>query len=99
MIDKTFQNSVSLPDDQKQRVCSWLNARLADTLDLKMQAKHAHWNVKGRAFYALHLLFDQIAEHLEAASDLLAERITALGHVAAGTVRQVALNTALPEYP
>jgi DNA-binding ferritin-like protein len=31
-----------------------LNARLADTIDLRLQTKQAHWNVKGPNFVALH---------------------------------------------
>jgi DNA-binding ferritin-like protein len=27
--------------------------------------KHAHWNVKGPSFIALHELFDQVAEHVD----------------------------------
>jgi len=49
------------------------------------QAKIAHWNVKGEDLYQLHLLFDSIAEHVEDAIDLIAERVTALGGRANGT--------------
>ncbi len=35
-----------------------LNQQLADGLDLALQAKQAHWNVKGPNFIALHELFD-----------------------------------------
>jgi starvation-inducible DNA-binding protein len=75
-----------------------LNARLADTLDLKLQTKHAHWNVKGPQFQQLHELFDAIATRLEEHSDLIAERITALGGTAHGTARQVAAASTLAEY-
>ena len=75
-----------------------LNARLADTIDLKTQSKYAHWNVRGRDFLPLHHLFDQIAGHLEAAADTIAERIAALGGTAKGTARLVAEHSMLEEY-
>jgi DNA-binding ferritin-like protein len=42
-----------------------LNRALASSIDLSMQAKHAHWNVKSRAFVDLHQLFDRIADHAD----------------------------------
>ena len=59
--------------------------------------KWAHWNVKGKDFYQLHLLFDSIAEHLEDHIDTIAERITALGGVAHGTVRETAAKSRIKE--
>jgi len=38
------------------------NQGLADAVDLQMQLKQAHWNVKGPHFIGLHELFDQIDE-------------------------------------
>jgi starvation-inducible DNA-binding protein len=95
----TFPTSVAIPEDRRVRVIQILNARLADSVDLKTQAKQAHWNVKGMAFYELHLLFDSVAGHLDDAADLLAERVTALGGVAEGTARQTAAKSSIPEYP
>ncbi len=93
-----FRSSVSIPEDNRKKLIKLLNARLADAFDLQSQTKFAHWNVKGNDFYQLHLLFDQIAEHLEEAADLLAERITALGGRANGTARQAAASSSIPEY-
>ena len=76
-----------------------LNQSLADTLDLYTQVKQAHWNVKGKDFYQLHLLFDEIAGEIEPFVDLLAERVTLLGGYATGTARMAAQTSALPEYP
>jgi starvation-inducible DNA-binding protein len=76
-----------------------LNGRLADAIDLGTQAKQAHWNVKGPNFIALHELFDQVAEHVEDHIDTLAERITALGGTANGTIAAVSRTTSLKPYP
>lgn len=93
-----FNSSISIPEDKRAKLIAILNARLADTIDVQYQAKFAHWNVKGKDFYQLHLLFDTIAEHLEEAADSLAERVTALGGRANGTIRQAATASSVPEY-
>lgn len=65
--ERLFPSSIDLPEPARHQVVDVLNARLADSLDLKTQVKFAHWNVKGMHFHQLHLLFDTIAEHLERA--------------------------------
>ena len=91
------KNDLSL--DIRTRTAALLNQRLADAIDLGTQVKQAHWNVKGASFIALHELFDQVAEHVEDQVDLLAERITALGGVALGTVEVVSRTSSLRAYP
>ena len=54
---------------------------------------------KGPNFIALHELFDKVAEAAEEFIDLLAERVTALGGVAEGTIEAAAGHSALPSYP
>lgn len=88
-----------LANGTRKEVVEILNARLADVIDLKTQAKQAHWNVKGVHFIGLHELFDQVSIAAEAHTDLIAERITALGGTAFGTARVVAKNSTLSEYP
>src|SRR5207237_569508 len=72
---------------------------LANISDLYSQTKHAHWNVKGPSFWGLHKMFDHLAEGLEKHIDVVAERITALGGVAHGTVRMAAANSGLEDFP
>ncbi len=88
-----------LAKGKREKVIEHLNARLADAIDLKTQAKQAHWNVKGPHFIGLHELFDQVAVAVEAHVDLIAERVTALGGTAMGTARVVAQKSTLSEYP
>lgn len=89
----------SLPEKNRLEMAALLQARLADTIDLMLQAKQAHWNVKGLHFFSLHGVFDKV--HADAAGymDLIAERIVQLGAVAQGTVRAAAKATGLPEHP
>jgi starvation-inducible DNA-binding protein len=76
-----------------------INQRLADVIDLQLQLKQAHWNVKGPHFIGLHELFDKIAEEIEDYVDMIAERIVQLGGIAQGTVRVAAARSRLEEYP
>ena len=88
-----------LSEGTRKKVAGYLNERLADAIDLGAQTKHAHWNVKGPHFIALHELFDKVAESVEDHVDDLAERITALGGTAYGTLKSAARSTSLKPYP
>ena len=91
------QNDLSVPT--RGMVVAILNARLADSIDLTLHAKQAHWNVKGPQFMQLHELFDQVADAAREAADLIAERAVQLGGVADGTIQGVAKHTTLKAYP
>src|SRR5215217_9242588 len=88
-----------LAPDVRTRVSQLLNSRLASAIDLYLQTKHAHWNVKGPSFIALHELFDKLGEELEEHIDEIAERAVALGGVAEGTTNIVIERTQLAKYP
>jgi starvation-inducible DNA-binding protein len=90
---------IDLPAKARAKVIDLLNARLADALDLQLQCKQAHWNVKGPSFIALHELFDRIAGDVGVNVDDMAERITALCGVAAGTVQAISGRSKLDAYP
>ncbi|MCU1287991.1 MAG: DNA-binding protein starvation-inducible [Acidobacteria bacterium] len=90
---------IDLARDTREKIIETLNSRLADAIDLKYQAKQAHWNVKGRNFIGLHELFDQVSTEVETYVDNIAERVTILGGTALGTVRVAAHKTSLSEYP
>jgi starvation-inducible DNA-binding protein len=56
---------IDLAKGKREKIIELLNQSLADAMDLKSQAKQAHWNVKGPSFIALHELFDQVATEVE----------------------------------
>lgn len=94
-----YPTRIDIAADVREKVVAILNESLAATLDLKTQTKQAHWNVKGKDFYQLHELFDEMAGELEEYVDMVAERITALGGTALGTARMAADHSILKEYP
>lgn len=99
MTKKTFKTHVSLDAEVRNQMIEVLNQQLADSLDLYSQSKQAHWNVKGMHFFTLHELFDNVAESVIELVDMIAERVTALGGEALGTVRMSAAQSSLPEFP
>ena len=96
---RTFRTHIEIPAEKRAQLIDHLNQSLANSFDLLSQTKQAHWNVKGKDFYQLHLLFDMIAGELVEFVDLFAERVTSLGGYATGTARMAAANSELPEYP
>ena len=88
-----------LSADRRATLAQLLNDRLADLIDLQLQAKQAHWNVKGPNFIALHELFDGVNEEISDFVDTTAERIVTLGGTAEGTLAAVSKRTRLAAYP
>jgi len=94
-----YETENDIPEQRRSELNVLMNQRLADAVDLQMQMKQAHWNVKGPHFIGLHELFDQIDEAVEGYVDLVAERIVQLGGIAEGTARVAAERSRLEEYP
>ena len=94
-----YQTENDLPLKKRTELNALMNQRLASAVDLQLQMKQAHWNVKGPSFIGLHELFDKVDEAVEGYVDMIAERIVQLGGIAEGTVRVASSRSRLPEYP
>ncbi len=94
-----YETENDIPKAARSELNALINQRLADVIDLQMQLKQAHWNIKGPHFIGLHELFDKIAEDVETYVDEIAERAVQLGGIAQGTVRTAASRSRLEEYP
>ena len=79
----------SLSEAVRTKSIALLGRNLALSIDLALQTKQAHWNVKGPNFIALHELFDKVSDEVREFVDLIAERITTLGGTAEGTLQAV----------
>jgi starvation-inducible DNA-binding protein len=99
MSNKLHPTANSLSAKTRAQSVALLNQALADLSDLYSQTKQAHWNVRGKKFIMLHELFDKLAGEVEEHLDTIAERATALGGTAHGTVRMAAASSKLPEFP
>ena len=96
---KMYETENDISVQRRSELNALMNQRLASAVDLQMQLKQAHWNVKGPSFIGLHELFDKIDEAVESYVDMIAERIVQLGGIAEGTVRVAASRSRLREYP
>jgi starvation-inducible DNA-binding protein len=94
-----YETSNDLSLATRRSLSEVLNEQLADAIDLHLQAKQAHWNIKGPNFVGLHELFDRIAAQARDYADEIAERAVALGAVARGTLQAVSGQSQLREYP
>src|SRR2546426_11255036 len=99
MKTKLHPTKNDLREKTRRAMVELLNQQLADVLDLGLQAKQAHWNVKGPNFIGLHELFDKVAEQVEEFTDDIAERAVELGGVALGTIEVVSKHSRLAAYP
>jgi starvation-inducible DNA-binding protein len=95
-VGQRFQTRSYLSDAVRETSVQRLNRALADTIVLHRQVQYAHWNVKGMGFFALHELFEDIADVLADHVDDVAERITSLGWQAMGTTSIAASTSQIP---
>ena len=63
-----------------------LNALLADLFTLHLKTKNFHWHVSGPQFRDYHLMFDEQADQIFNALDIIAERVRKVG---GSTIRSV----------
>jgi starvation-inducible DNA-binding protein len=65
-----------------------LSVALASTYNLYLKTQGFHWNNVGPLFYSLHKLSEDQYQELAEATDTLAERIRAFGHIAPASFSQ-----------
>ncbi|MCA0042243.1 Dps family protein [Celeribacter litoreus] len=95
MLSDTEPHSVA--DESVQNVASGLEKVLSDTYSLLIKTHVYHWNVTGPLFHSLHTLTEEQYQDLFAATDTLAERIRALGHLAPNAFKDVVESKAIGE--
>lgn len=91
--------AAALSIDRRLSAAGIVQELLIDMIDLSLQGKQAHWNLRGGMFRDLHLLLDELVEEAGNAADRLAERCLALGVAADGRVTALAQGTHLEPFP
>jgi starvation-inducible DNA-binding protein len=74
-----------------------LNGLLADVFALYIKTKNFHWHVSGPHFRDYHLLLDDQAAQIFAATDVIAERVRKIGGTTLRSVGQIAKMTRIPD--
>ncbi len=65
--------------ESRQAVGEALHTLLADLYAVFVMTENLHWNLTGKEFFALHIMFEKQYQALHEAIDEVAERIRALG--------------------
>lgn len=85
---------LATPSDLKSNavrdIAGALNLLLADTFALYMKTKNFHWHVSGPHFRDYHLLLDEQAAQIFAATDDMAERARKIGGTTLRSVGHIA---------
>ena len=68
-----------LTPQESQAVTEALNPLIADLFALDVKTKNFHWHLAGSHFRDYHLLFDEHADQIFSAIDILAERVRRVG--------------------
>ncbi|MEM9734487.1 MAG: DNA starvation/stationary phase protection protein [Pseudomonadota bacterium] len=74
--------SLGIGQDNREQISHGLSHVLADTYSLLIKTHIYHWNVVGPLFYSLHQMMEEQYNDLFEATDVLAERVRALGFLA-----------------
>ena len=88
---------INIDENNRSELAIILNSTLTKLIDLSLSTKHAHWNLRGSNFYALHKLFDDLYEKLPPLIDDVAERISTLGYIAEGRLKNLSAQDKLSE--
>ena len=89
--------NIGINPTDRENVADHLKRLLADTYTLYLQTHNFHWNVTGKQFRELHLMFEEHYTELAEAVDELAERIRTLGAPAPGTYKAFAELSSIEE--
>jgi starvation-inducible DNA-binding protein len=86
-----------LSDDAVREVSAALNALLADTFALYVKTKNFHWHVSGPHFRDYHLLLDEQATQIFAATDDMAERVRKIGGVTLRSIGDISRHQSIKD--
>ena len=92
-----MQIDIGISTDDRKQIAEGLSRLLADTYTVYLKTHNFHWNVTGPMFQTLHLLFETQYNELWMATDLIAERIRALGFPAPGTYAEFGKLTSIKD--
>jgi starvation-inducible DNA-binding protein len=88
-----------LTPEQADEVVAILQARLTVLNELHLLLKHAHWNVTGPGFIAVHEMIDPQVDEVRAMADTVAERIATLGGTPNGIAAAATINYTVGRAP
>lgn len=91
--------NIGIDRQDRAAIAEGLSRVLADTYTLYLTTHNFHWNVTGPHFNSLHAMFMNQYTELWGSTDVLAERIRALGHYAPGSYAEFSKIATVPDVP
>jgi starvation-inducible DNA-binding protein len=91
--------NIGIERQDRAAIAEGLSRVLADTYTLYLTTHNFHWNVTGPHFNSLHAMFMTQYTELWTATDVIAERIRALGHYAPGSYAEFGKIATVPDAP
>ena len=91
--------NIGISDKDRAAIAQGLSRLLADTYTLYLTTHNFHWNVTGPMFNTLHTMFMGQYTELWNSTDVIAERIRALGHYAPGSYAEFSKIATVPDVP
>lgn len=88
-----------LNETQRSEIVRSLQPIQVAAIELYLQLKNAHWNVRGAGFAGLHSLFDEASRDAVEIADSLAERVSILGGEPIATAQKLSAVTYLADAP
>jgi len=89
-------NSIGLSAEKSETLSKELNVLLASFQRYYQNLRGIHWNIKGKAFFDLHVKFEELYNDANTKVDLIAERILTLGEVPLHTFEDYIENAKVP---
>ncbi|MBV7299263.1 Dps family protein [Enterovibrio paralichthyis] len=89
--------NIGIKEQDRIAIAEGLKRLLADSYTLYLQTHNFHWNVTGKQFRELHVMFEEHYNEMALAVDEVAERIRTLGLAAPGTYKAFAELSAIKE--
>jgi len=91
--------NIGIERQDRAAIAEGLSRVLADTYTLYLTTHNFHWNVTGPHFNSLHAMFMAQYTELWGSTDVIAERIRALGHYAPGSYAEFSKIATVPDVP
>jgi starvation-inducible DNA-binding protein len=91
--------NIGIEREDRAAIAEGLSRVLADTYTLYLTTHNFHWNVTGPHFNSLHAMFMEQYTELWGSTDVIAERIRALGHYAPGSYAEFSKIATVPDVP
>ena len=92
-----IKTPVDLGSNARQDIATTLTTLLADVFALYLKTKNFHWHVSGQNFRDYHLLLDDQAAQIFAATDAIAERARKIGGTTLRSIGNIARLQRIPD--